>query len=440
MTENGRRILARLGWGHRGFRVRSGGAALLALCLLLALPFIGDQIAFQQRMRWHNPDLRGWLANAVELAQSDGRTFYAANPFYIYPPFFLTLIWPLTKLPAPAAAAVFETAKWIALVVALRLAWRLCSRPGEDLPPIVALGSLLCTWRFIDNDFGMGNINVLLLCMVLGGCWLATRGRWYAAGAIIAVAAAVKLTPALLLVYWAYKGWWRTWVGAAAGLLVCLVIWPAVWLGWEQNLQLLGGWYNAVVAGFVTQGAVRSEHTNQALVGILNRLFGPTIDAERYVQVTLIELSAAARNGLRLALSAGVLGVLAWACRGRGRVARRPLAHAAELGLVFIGMLLLSGLSWKAHFVTLLLPYSVLLTYLADARHSRRRRVVGVSLAISFALCTLTSDIITPAGANYAEALGLIALGAVAAGAGLVAVCGTLRAEAPEPQDGGSIA
>jgi hypothetical protein len=78
--------------------------------------------------------------------------------------------------------------------------------------------------------------------------------------------------------------------------------------------------------------------------------------------------------------------------------------------------------------VTLLLPYSLLLAYLADSRYpDHRRRAVGVLLLVSFALCTLTSDIITPAGANYAEALGLIALGAVVAGVSLVFALPQLR-------------
>ncbi len=419
-------LLRRLGWGHRGFRVASAPRAFLGLCLLLAIPFAADQWAFQQRMQWYNPDLRGWLENAAELMAGPQADFYAAHPFYIYPPFFLTLIWPLTKLPVPVAAAAFETAKWAALVVSLRLAWRLCSRPAEDVPPIVALGSLLLTWRFIDNDLGMGNVNILLLCAILAGCWLVSRGRQLSGGFVIAAAASIKLTPALLLVYFAYKGWWRPWVGAAAGVVFCLLVWPVVFFGWQGNWELLAGWYHTVVAGFLSHGAVRSEHTNQALVGILNRLLGPHVAILPDTRLTLVELSQPVRDLVRTSLTGAVLVGLGWACRRRLNPRAQPLAFAAELGLVLIAMLLLSGLSWKAHFVTLLLPYSVLLAYLADARYPRRGRgIVAMLLLLSLALCTLTSDIITPRGANYAEALGLITLGALAAAAAL----GVLRAQ-----------
>lgn len=424
-------LLGRLGWGHRGFRADTRGATIGLLAILL-LPFISDQFAFQTRMRDWNPDFKGWLANAETLLADPGQPFYPKYPFYIYPPFFLTLIWPLTKLPVPAAAFVFETIKWVALFFSLRLAWRLCAPREEDVPPIVALGSLLLSWRFIDNDLAQGNVNLLLLWLTLAGCWLCARGWQIAAGALISVAVCVKVAPVLILVYFLYKGWWRPLVGAAAGVLVCFVVWPALWFGWAENLRLLGEWYQAVVAGFLERGAVRSEHGNQALVGVLNRLFGPHVGIlsgkGENVQLTIVNLPQWARDMIRLSLTGGVLGGLAWICRRRLSPARQQLALAAELSLVLIAMLLLSGLSWKAHFVTMILPYSVLLAFLADARYpGRRRRAIGVLLGVSFALCTLTADFITPRGADYAEGYGLVALGAVTAGAGVWLVCVELR-------------
>lgn len=98
--------------------------------------------------------------------------------------------------------------------------------------------------------------------------------------------------------------------------------------------------------------------------------------------------------------------------------------------MVFVAMLMLSGYSWKAHFVTLLRPYAVLLSWLADARHAGPRGVVGTLTALSFALCTLTSDLLGPAGANYAEAPGLIAAGALAAAAGVLCIRRHLRSAA----------
>jgi len=426
------RLLERLGWGHRGFRVDSSRRALVGLLILLAIPFVADQFAFQNRMRNYEPDLRNWLPNAADLVRDPRPSFYRDNPFYIYPPFFLLLVWPLTQLPPPAAAAVFETLKWAAMVVALRAAWRLAARDGEDVPPIVALGSLALTWRFIDNDFGVGNINLLLLAAVIGALWLVHRRHDIPAGALLAIAASIKVTPALLLAYLVYKGCWRTLIGAAIGLMLCLLVLPVLVVGWEANLHLLQGWYDMVVHGYLRSGAVRSERGNQALVAILNRLLGPHPAILPDTHLAFVVLSDAARNALRLILTGAILAGVFWTCRRRTRP--HGIMLATEAGLVLIATLLVSGITWKAHCVVLVLPYAALLAYLADARYPRvGRRAIGILLIASALCCTFTSNIITRTGSLYAEVYGLVAFGVILAGAALVLLHTHLRT-APEPQ------
>lgn len=431
----------RLGWGHRGFRVESRSRATLGLILLLAPAFLLDQWITQVRIARHRPDLRSWLVIADEVVRKPDQPLYRAAPggtipwerldvapgWYLYPPFFLVLVWPLSQLPAWAAAAAFETLKWLALFYCLRLAWRLSAPRGEDVPPIVALGSIGLTWRFLWNDLAHQNVNLFLLLAALAGCWMLRRGRDAWAGALVAAAAAVKVTPALLLVYFAYKRRWRALVGAAAAGVACLVALPAAVFGFENNLNLLREWYVAIVQSYLGPGAVDSMHGNLSLTALLNRLFTETRHFDYGVTITIVELPDWARLGIRAALSAAIIGLLAWTCRGRLTPNERGPALAAEVGMVQIAMLILSGISWKAHYVAMLLPNAVLLAYLADARHTRARRAVGGLLGVSAACCLLTGDLITPTGADYAEALGVITLGACAAGVALALVRGALR-------------
>jgi hypothetical protein len=436
-----RPLLKRLGWGHRGFRVDSRRKATLGLVLLLALPFAIDQIAAQDRIANHRPDLRGYLALAdASLRTPDAPIYPPGNDpripwramdvqpgWYLYPPFFLALVWPLSQLPAVIAVLLFESLKWVALFFALRFAWRLCTVDEEDVPPAVALGGILLAWRFLWNEFAHQNVNMFLLLAVLAGCRLLRRRRDAAAGFVVGLAACVKVTPALVLVYFVYKRRWRSLAGAAAAAVVCLVLLPAACYGWSANLEHLSAWYRAVVGAFLAHGHVDSMYGNLSITALVNRLFARTDNFDYGVTVTLVELPAALRNLLRTGVSLAILVALFWACRRRIDPAGRPLAFAAEIGLVQIVMLLLSGISWKAHYVAMLLPYTVLLAWLADARSAGPRRMVGGLLIASMLLCTLTGDVLTPIGANYAEALGAITLGAVAAGAGLVLVHASLR-------------
>lgn len=420
---------ARLGWGHRGFR--ADRSAVLALLLLLLLPFVWDTWTLLDPARPPRPDIARWLGVAETLRSDPSLPIYDQDlhPDYLYPPYFLTFFWVLCWIPAWAAALVFELAKWAALVAGLRCAWRLCAPPGEDVPPIVALGSLLLTWRYFSNDLGQGNVNIFILALVVGGCWLLRRGNHVAAGFVVAVGACTKVTPALLLVYFAYKRCWWTLVGAVLGGVVCLVVWPSLWLGWSNNWALLWDWYDHVVAGYVERGAVYSIHSNQSIAGVLNRLLGPHV-AIHYPDVYLAftVLPPMWLNALRLMLSAGVVLTLGWACRGRLPERNQPLAFAAEVGLVLIAMLMLSGYSWKMHFVTLVVPFSVWLAYLVDARYpDGPRRLLKVLLVPAFLLCVMTGDILTPRGADYAEAYGVVLLGTLTAAATLLVVRGKLR-------------
>lgn len=430
-------IAVRLGWGHRGFRVTSGCQALVGLLLLLALPFLADMIgALRFGMEQGYVDLRIWHRIGPAFMSDPTVPLYQTHPSYLYPPFFLTLITPLFNLPANYATAVFQVLKWAALVVSLRLAWRLCSPRGEDVPPIVALGSLLLAGRFLANSMTCGNINMFVLAAMLTGAWLITRQRLVWAGFVIGVAACIKVVPGLMLAYFVYKRWWRTLWGAALAGVICLLIYPALFLGWENNLRQLLGWWEYLPQAFLEQGRVNSVYSNQALPALLNRMLGPYPTYPPDVHAALVVLPEWALSVIRTGCLAAGLGVLAYACRRRLDPVHEPLAYATEIGLVLIATLVLSGISWKAQFVALLPPYAVLLAYLADARYSDRgRRRVKWWLLASFVLCTLTSDIITPHGADLAEAVGLLLFGALAAGGGLLVIRGVL-CEGPNVGDG----
>lgn len=398
--------------------------------ILLAVLFVRDMVAFQMVAARGRHDLNFWCNLSAQVAREPGLAIYAENPRYLYPPFFLLLMRPLSVLPVPAAALLFEGGKWLALWYCVRALSRML---GAATQPnrLAALVGVVLAWRFISNDLSQGNVNLFVLAAVLCACSLLTRGRDMLAGAMVGLAVCVKLTPALLIVYFLYKGWWRTVVGATAAAALGLLVLPGLWMGGHENTQALASWHRHVVLSFVQQGEVYSIHINQSLTAILKRLLSDTIAIEPDKTITLSNWSWPAIDHLRRIIGAVLVAGVGYACRGRFDPRRQPLALLCEVGLVLIVMLLLSGYSWKAHFATLLVGYAVLAAWWLD-RSRAGRGAVGAAIAASFALCTLTSDLIGPRGADYAEAYGLIALGAIAAGVGLIRVRAVLRRpEAP---------
>ena len=436
-VEKDRPSLASLsGWGHSGFHAPREPWPTLGLLALLIVPFILD-IAFIQGRPRHINDIVNWRNAAIDFFAPPVENIYAEHPAVLYPPFWLTIYYPLTLVSQTAAIYIYEVIKWVVFVVALRCGWRLVSPVDEDPPPVVTVTSLLMTARFLENDFSNGNVNVHIIALIFGACWL-VRHQWrWAAGFVLSVGVAIKLTPALFIVYFGYKREWRTAVAAILGTAILLLVVPVPFVGWQANWTGLQDWHRHVVEDYVESGQIHSLHTNQSVVALMNRLFGPSVGITASVHdpqaryITIVELSQRGRDVLRYAIVAGTMGLLAWCCRGRLDAKRRPLAFAAEVSLVLIAMLMFSGFSWKATFVSMLLPYAVLIAYLADVRYTERRRFAAIALAVSFAFGTLTCDIITPTGANYAEAFGLILASALVAGIGMIVIRAQLRESTP---------
>ncbi|MGE3182979.1 MAG: hypothetical protein AB7N71_15230, partial [Phycisphaerae bacterium] len=92
-----RRLRRKLGVGHRGFRVDNRVSAGFALLLLLLVPMLIDLGAFQLRMRDHLPDLKVWLPLSELFVNGERETpMYPERGWYLYPPIFLILLYPLT--------------------------------------------------------------------------------------------------------------------------------------------------------------------------------------------------------------------------------------------------------------------------------------------------------------------------------------------------------
>lgn len=409
-------IAVKLGVGHHGFRTPSRVGAAIALAALLLLPALVDIGAFHVRMRDHLPDLKVWLPISESFVGGDrSAEMYPERGWYLYPPIFLILVYPLTFVSEPMAAVVFEAAKWFAVYFALLLTWRMCSRREEDQPPVVALLTIAFAFRYIWNDMGQGNINCFILLAIAAGCRLMQTNRPFWAGAVVAFAACVKVTPAIFLVYFLYRGWWRTLPGAMVCAVLCWVLVPGAVFGFSYNLQVLQDWFALVIESSVRDAAVDSLHTNQSVAGLVNRLFTNVVAIQPETRITLVELNATTLRILRLGIAAAIAAVLALFTRRRTRGEFRPQQFGLEVGLVTCAMLMLSGISWKAHYVVMVLPFAALLSYLADARTpSRRRSLIQLLTLIAGAIPLVSGDLITPEWANVAEAWGVHLIGLLA--------------------------
>jgi alpha-1,2-mannosyltransferase len=189
---------------------------------------------------------------------------------FTYPPFGALVLVPFAVLPKTAAivlyavltlAAVGITTLWLVAPVARRHAW--------SLPLVLVFGlTVISTLEPMRETYSFGQINMLLVVLVLVDLLVLVPKNTKWAGVCIGIAAAIKLTPAIFIVYLLMSRRRRagiTAVGsaAAATLLAAAIAPRASWAFWTDALWRGEGLGNAAYT------------FNQSIYGMLARFSAP---------------------------------------------------------------------------------------------------------------------------------------------------------------------
>ncbi|MBX3460866.1 MAG: DUF2029 domain-containing protein [Planctomycetes bacterium] len=146
----------------------------------------------------------------------------AAGAHYLYPPAFAAWLAPLSALPRNTAFTV-----WNVLIVGLYGATFLVLRRAMAKARIRefrarALLSALAVSPILLIELYFGQVNVLVLFLVVLALHARLNGKPASAGLIIAIAAGVKVLPVVLLFMAMHGKWQRIAAGFAAGILVVI--------------------------------------------------------------------------------------------------------------------------------------------------------------------------------------------------------------------------
>ena len=274
---------------------------------------------------------------------------------FIYPPFAAQAFQLLSLVPLKVSAGLFYVISvgligvtaWLSRDIVGRLQG---SKP-RTLPLILAL---LFSAEFLINNLDHVQVNlvVFLLCLLGVRAFLARRDG--AAGGWIAAATAIKLTPVFFALWAVIRGNRRT-LAAVVGFGALAVILPMLQRGFSQGVIDLRDYYQAFLHQFAA-GAVVTNYRNQNLAAMVYRALvpGSSGDTPPYDYAYLAPLEPWAPLLYRI-LAVVVLGVFL-AHLVRLRATARPVG-ALEIASVFLAGHLLSGITWKAHLVTLLFVF-----------------------------------------------------------------------------------
>jgi alpha-1,2-mannosyltransferase len=268
---------------------------------------------------------------------------------YSYPPIAAAALSPLSLMPMVVAGVLLTLASVALSAVVLRLFLRY----GAGVESWWLVGWLLPVALLLEpvrNTLNYGQVNILLMALVAADCLL-PHTRW-PRGALVGLAAAVKLTPAAFLLFFLCRGDRRAAGTSALSFAACTAVGFA--LAWHDSVR----YWTSIIVQTGRPGSVWFC-ANESIQAVLARA---GLDPHtRAGTVTWLLLCA-------------VVLVLAW--RGMRR-ARAASDDAWALSLNALAALLISPISWSHHWVWVA---PVLLLLAVRGLRDRRRAMLAAAL------------------------------------------------------------
>ena len=288
-------------------------------------------------------------------AREEG-TRKGVHPFFYPPPFLLGMAWTAPLSLGDAYRTWFWLDELMGLLAFSGLAWS-----WRRLDPVVvgSVGLFLGLLTGLPNNHAMGQANLPVMLLVVGGLAAEARQRQGLGGALMGLACMAKMSPAVFVMWWILRRRWK----AVVSSLACAVVLSVLTLP-IVGLETQWGFFTRVLPGF------GSGSYNGLTVGI--DLFG------NHSLPNLYDAWFPHENGRHLALSdtarrlgslsfALLLGVMGWAF---WRPPADGLARAGQLGAVAATMLLVPVITYEHHLVWGLIPAVALVAGLSAGRLS----------------------------------------------------------------------
>ena len=287
---------------------------------------------------------------------------------FMYPPSCALFLAPVSLLGQTGlivTLVLVNAAAWTAsILLAVRLATGQWTRQHLLLYAIPSVVIAVYAW----SNFHLGQPTLVLLALMLGAFVALQARRSVLAGALIAVAAAIKAFPFILIVYLLYRRYWVAAASLVVTLAFLLIVLPTPFRGFEQARHDLQRWTEGMLLKYDDSGMAQrpgrsNSWKNQSIFGVANRLlrhvdYDDRFAAHRPLYANFTDLSFAAVN--RIIGGAGlVLGLLYVGVMPR-RNRRTAETDAMEFALLVLLVLLFTPLAFGYLFACLLFPMTVI--------------------------------------------------------------------------------
>jgi Glycosyltransferase family 87 len=372
---------------------RSRPWTILATVILLAhaIPFL-----LKQHSEWEEVYLRA----AGRLIH--GGDVYRFEDGYSYPPFMAWLAIPFTLLPPTASRALWFGINVVCLMAMWRMAWRSsgggrlegCEATDKKEHLVCFLG-LACAARYALNGIAHQQTDLVIGTLLLYGCGALSKNQDRRAAIGFGLATAMKGTA---LLWCPYLLWRRKWQASVLLLVVSVGVnlLPNLVRPPERGGLWLGEWLTRYVRPLTTANHYPGDWGswiiyNQSLAGAGNRWLttqwgwrGSEFEVVRREDAPSTDLVKVAVYSAEILLLIVVGFVLIY--RRRRLIQGEQEEHSAkilEYCLVLLLMVLLSPMSSKPHFSTLILPGFLLARIAVYEKDTILRCLLGMAMVVA---------------------------------------------------------
>jgi Glycosyltransferase family 87 len=329
-------------------------------------------------------DYAKWYS--VGQAVLDGGDIYAPRGDgtfqFMYPPtaaVLFAILSYLGELPLIIFLVILYSAAWIAslllsVFLATGTAWR-----GH---PLLYLIPGVCCVPYVVEIYLLGQPNLLLLALMLAAFVCLRSDREWSAGALVALASAIKAFPALAIVYLVYRRHWKATLSTLMFLILLLILLPSLFRGFERNLVDLATWSKGMThydPSAISQRQQRGfSWSNHSLVAVAHRLLRPVNAHRKRDQTLLVNVANIDFRYVTLVVVLAGLGLCLFYIYSMPPPNKRTsLSDALEHAMLLLLILIFTPLAFTYFFVWLIYPLVVALHLVLTAPPRSPQRIRG---------------------------------------------------------------
>src|SRR5438477_1875115 len=307
-------------------------------------------------------DYRTWY-QAGQTVLNGGEIFPHGEIFpFMYPPTCALMLAVPAFFGKAALILVLSSVNTVAWFMCIWFTSGLVSEKRIQNSPIVIAN--LIAIPFVWSSYHLGQPSLLLLALVLGAFLSLRCHRQFLAGALIAVAVAIKAFPVLAIPYLIYRRYWTAAAALLVTLTILLLILPIPFRGWQRTVNDVSEWQRGMLRyeeGGIAQRPARSySWKNQSIFGVANRLLRRiTVDDKPNpsVYANIVNLNFKTVNMVIVACALILGAFFVWTMPRECS----PQSNAGEFAALLTLILMFTPLAFGYLFVWLMVPLTLLI-------------------------------------------------------------------------------